>query len=418
MSRSRSLEPRVTRSGATYGRAPTVNMGDRTPPGSDDEREEPRSARPPSLKNMVYLYSQQFDKGNAVRFTGSGSKASTRAQWERFTDALLVACLEHEELFALVEKILRDPITNDAPQGSVVLKRILYALLKTTTGSPASLVLSKPEFSSTMDGLGALRELRQKHEPIEKSAYRKALVMDVVLLQLDGEANPESLLMRWGKSIDHLKRAGCKTLDDLLKDLLVNALPTEYSHLITSWDEGGGVERVDQGDMIKSIITHYEHVIQPAKPAGRDRAMSAYNRYKEHTGGKPFDPRGRKPNHSNGKGSGRPPPQKGDGKDGGGPNNRGGGGPKKNGGLRNAQRKQKEKEAEEKAKNSTCSACGSKGHSQSSPLCPKNKAKAKESAQQAASGGDINSGYDDDLHMNQDGFYTIPAHGESRDARK
>ena len=192
---------------------------------------------------MVYLYSQQFDKGNAVRFTGSGSKASTRAQWERFTDALLVACLEHEELFALVEKILRDPITNDAPQGSVVLKRILYALLKTTTGNPASLVLSKPEFSSTMDGLGALRELRQKHEPIEKSAYRKALVMDVVLLQLDGEANPESLLMRWGKSIDHLKRAGCKTLDDLLKDLLVNALPTEYIHLITSWDEGGGRSR-------------------------------------------------------------------------------------------------------------------------------------------------------------------------------
>ena len=88
-------------------------------------------------------------------------------------------------------------------------------------------------------------------------------------------------------------------------------------------------------------------MIQPAKPAGRDRAMSAYNRYKEHTGGKPFDPRGRRPNHSNGKGSGRPPPQKGDGKDGERPNDRVGGGPKKNGGLRNAQKKQREKEAEE-----------------------------------------------------------------------
>ena len=412
----------VTRSGTPYGGThpdPPASEHDSEPPSSMGDREDEdhgASTRRPSLKSIVYLFSQQFNKGEIVRFTGSGSKSASRAAWEKFAEGILVATFEYEDLFDIVEKVLRGPIDDEIPVATTSLKRMLYALLKTVTGQPASLVLTKPDISSAMDGVSGLKELRIKHEPTQKSVFRKSLIMDVVLFQL-GESHPESMLMQWVKAIDTLKRAGCKTLDDLLKDILTNALTHEYSHLVTSWDEGGGVEKLDQNDMIKSIVTHFEHVIHPGKPSERGKLNSAYDRYREHTGFKPRNDqrgqgRGGKPRDSRNK---RPPSstqtRKPDPKDDNPyPNHRPSN--KKGAGLTNAQRRQREKENEEKAKNTTCSACGGKGHSPSSPHCPKNKGKKKvrfederNKKQEAGS-----STTDGDLEPadNDDGFYYIP----------
>ena len=61
--------------------------------------------------------------------------------------------------------------------------------------------------------------------------------LDVVLLSISEVTNPEPLVLKWLKAVDHLNQAGCDTLDDLLKNVLVNALPPAYSHLITRWDD-------------------------------------------------------------------------------------------------------------------------------------------------------------------------------------
>ena len=411
---------RTTRSGTRYdatSRATPVNAPSVEPAGTMADDNEDTGRKSVSLKSIVYLFSQQYTDGKIVRFTGSGSKANSRAHWERFSEAVLVACFEYDDLFEIVHKILRGPAsaleTEEPPAATPAIKRLLFALLKTTTGTPASLALTKPEISADMDGVRGLIELRRKHEPVQKSAYRKHLIMDVVLFQL-GDNHPESSLMTWVKAIETLKNAGCKTFDDLLKDILVNSLTPDYSFLLTSWDENGGVDKLDKGDMIKSIVTHFEHVILPGKPAGREKLHSAYDRYREHTGAKPR-------NHTRGRDGGNKGRSGSGGKDGkangGGKKNDGSYADhtakrKKNQGLAKAQQRQREKESEEKAKNITCSACGAKGHSPSSPSCPKRKKKVTFEDEKKKSGSTSSAAQDEvstlQLAESDDGFYYLP----------
>ena len=388
----------------------------------EDELNRPRNAI--SLKNILYLFSKQFEKGDIVRFTGGGSKTATRAKWEEFSQRLSIACVDNMELLMAVDHVLTRPIEDplpDVPEDSPV-RRVLYATLMTITGKPTAHVLHQSEYSTPMDGLGALKALRVKYEPIQKSAFRKSLIFDVVFFQITGNSNPESSLMAWVKAIDHLKNAGCTTLDDLLKDILVNALPTEYSYLVTSWDEGGGRDRIDQADMIKSIVTHYEHVIAPSNPRERERQNSAYARYKTHTGyGENGNTRGnpnrgnkdadrRKGNPNGSKGGTKPrdnaarPPN---------------GQKKPSNGLKGAQRRQKDEEAKKKAENRVCSACGAKGHSPSSPRCPKRanatsrKNATRQESSMARGNSAAHSSCDDDLDLNEDGFLYIMPRSDS-----
>ena len=84
---------------------------------------------------------------------------------------------------------IEDPLP-DVPEDSPV-RRVLYATLMTVTGKPAAHVLHQSEYSTSMDGLGALKALRVKYEPIQKSAFRKSLIFDVVFFQITASSNPE-----------------------------------------------------------------------------------------------------------------------------------------------------------------------------------------------------------------------------------
>ena len=199
----------------------------------------------PSLKTLVGIYAQQSDSGKVQRFTGSGSKDKVRVGWEKVTDDIVVAATDYDALFEIVFTRLRSPVDAVLPHvgDEAVVKRVqrvLYSFLKTVLGPPASLVLSQDDLPRSMDGILALRKLRAKYEPLQKTHFRKELILDVIMFQLNGTTNPEPALLRWTKGIDHLKQAGCDSLDSLLRDILVNSLSPEYSTLISMWDEHEG----------------------------------------------------------------------------------------------------------------------------------------------------------------------------------
>jgi hypothetical protein len=239
----------------------------------------------------VSIYAQQSYDGKIQRFTGSGSKDKVRVGWEKLTDDIVVASTDYDALFDTVFTLLRSPVGAPLPEvgDEVVMKRVkrvLYSFLKTVLGPPASLVLSQDDLPRTMDGLIALRKLRAKYEPLQKTHFRKELILDVIMFQLNGTTNPEPALLRWVKAIDHLKQAGCDSLDSLLRDILVNSLTPEYSTLISMWDEHeGGATSIDRDEMISSICTHFEHVVLPSTPAARKNAYSAYQHYNDHVRG-------------------------------------------------------------------------------------------------------------------------------------
>ena len=317
----------------------------------------------PSLKTLVSIYAQQSEDGKVHWFTGSGSKEKVRKGWEKVVDDLVVSTTDYDALFDIVFTILRQPTGTELPaiESPAVdkrLKRVLYSFLKTVLAPPASLVLSQDNLPRTMDGIAALRAIRAKFEPLQKTHFRKELILDVIMFQLDGTTNPEPALLRWTKAIDHLKQAGCDSLDSLLRDILLNSLSPEYSTLISMWDEHeGGAAAIAQDDMIRSICTHFEHVVLPNTPAARKSASSAFQDYNERRNGS-------KPKNAEKK----PPPKK-SSKD------------RKwrerktanaaNPGLKDAQRKQLQHERNEKYKNTVCWVCGEKGHGPAFPGCKK-----------------------------------------------
>lgn len=317
----------------------------------------------PSLKTLVSIYAQQSYDGKIQRFTGSGSKDKVRVGWEKLTDDIVVASTDYDALFDTVFTLLRSPVGAPLPEvgDEVVMKRVkrvLYSFLKTVLGPPASLVLSQDDLPRTMDGLIALRKLRAKYEPLQKTHFRKELILDVIMFQLNGTTNPEPALLRWVKAIDHLKQAGCDSLDSLLRDILVNSLTPEYSTLISMWDEHeGGATSIDRDEMISSICTHFEHVVLPSTPAARKNAYSAYQHYNDHVRG---SGNGKPPR----KDEGRPKPNPRENKDTKGAN-------AANKGLQDARKKQRQQEIAEKYKDTVCHKCGDKGHSPNWPGCKK-----------------------------------------------
>ena len=327
----------------------------------------------PSLKTLVSIYAQQSESGKVVRFTGSGSKDHVRMSWEKVTDDIVVAATDYEALFDIVFTLLRSPVNTELPTVGDELalkrvKRVLYSFLKTVLGAPASLVLSQDDLPRTMDGIVALAKLRAKYEPLQKTHFRKELILDVIMFKLNGTTNPEPALLRWIKAIDHLKQAGCDSLDSLLRDILVNSLSPEYSTLISMWDESdGGANGIDRDAMIRSICTHFEHVVLPSTPSARKNVNSAYQQYQDHVHGsgkgKPHEKDGERSREKYGERSrgGEPSRDK----------NRTKGADAANKGLQDARNKQKHQEMLEKYKNTVCHLCGEKGHSPNWQGCVK-----------------------------------------------
>ena len=238
-----------------------------------DDDGPPVQTSTPSLKTLVGIYAQQSETGKVVRFTGSGSKDNVRVGWEKVTDDIVVASTDYDSLFEIVFTLLRSPVDTELPDIGDELalkrvKRVLYSFLKTVLGAPASLVLSQDDLPRTMDGIVALTKLRAKYEPLQKTHFRKELILDVILFQLDGVTNPEPAMLRWVKAVDHLKQAGCDNLDSLLKDIPVNSLSPEYPTLISMGDEQeGGATSTDGDATIRSICTHVQHVVLPQYPS-------------------------------------------------------------------------------------------------------------------------------------------------------
>ena len=332
-----------------------------------DDDAPPVQTSTPSLKTLVGIYAQQSETGKVVRFTGSGSKDNVRVGWEKVTDDIVVASTDYDSLFEIVFTLLRSPVDTELPDIGDELalkrvKRVLYSFLKTVLGAPASLVLSQDDLPRTMDGIVALTKLRAKYEPLQKTHFRKELILDVILFQLDGVTNPEPAMLRWVKAVDHLKQAGCDSLDSLLRDILVNSLSPEYSTLISMWDEQeGGAAGIDRDAMIRSICTHFEHVVLPSTPAARKNANSAYQHYQDYVrgsgNGKPREKNGEQSRERNGERSREKKGTK--------------GADAANKGLQDARYKQRQQEIAEKFKNTICHLCGEKGHGPNWPGCVK-----------------------------------------------
>jgi hypothetical protein len=236
------------------------------------------------------------------------------------------------------------------------LKRTLYSFLKVILAPPASLILSQSDLPRTMDGIQALMLIRDKYEPLKKTAFRKELILEVILLNIGDTTNPEPVILKWLKAIDHLKQAGCTSLDDLLKDILVTALPPPYSNLITLWDSSEeGASTVDQDKMIRDICTHFEHVVLPATPVGRKHANSAINRYK------PRDDN--RPQNGNQKGKNSKQAQDREKSKQASAANQALQAAAANQSLKDAQKRQRTFEQAKKFENVVCWVCGKKGHS-------------------------------------------------------
>jgi hypothetical protein len=352
----------------------------------DDEIEDQRSPyrQTLTLGALVNLFQKQSSDGRSLtRFSGSGSREKVQTSYEEFQDRLITSTSDHEELFQVVQKLLRlrstdpDSEISERSLSDTRMKRILYSFLKVVLAPPASLILSQNDLPRTMDGIEALTLIRDKFEPLKKTAFRKELILDVILLDISDTTNPEPRILKWLKAIDHLKQAGCTSLDDLLKDLLVTALPPAYSNLITLWDGSEeGACTVAQDKMIRDICTHYEHVVLPATP-GRKSANSAISRYNNRHEDRPpkrdspkGDPKGKKSKTDREKSKQASAASH--------------AAAAANQSLKDAQKRQKNHEAAKKFENVVCWVCGKKGHSPAYYGCEKHPEYKPKSANAAS----------------------------------
>jgi hypothetical protein len=403
---------RASRSGA--------NDNPETEPQQEPEQEdeETENLNPPryqalSVGSLVNLFQKQSSDGRSLtRFTGAGSREKVQSTYEEFLDRLITSTSDHEELFQVVQKLLRlrstDPESaiSERSMNDSRLKRILYSFLKVILAPPASLILSQNDLPRTMDGIEALRLIRDKYEPLKKTAFRKELILEVILLTIGDTTNPEPVILKWLKAIDHLKQAGCTSLDDLLKDILVTALPPPYSNLITLWDSSDeGASTVAQDKMIRDICTHFEHVVLPATPVGRKHANSAINRYK--TRGDDRPPKGDNPK-GNPKGKNSKQAQDREKSKQASAAQQALQAAAANQSLKDAQKRQRTFEQTKKFENVVCWVCGKKGHSPAYFGCEKHPEYKPKSASAVSPDEDASKqGMSARIIANSDGFVSF-----------
>ena len=356
-----------------------------TPNGREDEETETLFApRLPALSvgALVNLFQKQSSDGRSLnRFNGAGSREKVQSNYEEWTDRLITSTSDFDDLFLVVHKIIRrqssdsESAISESSMGSERLRRTLYSFLKVVLAPPASLILSQSNLQNTLDGIQALSMVVEKYEPLKKTAFRKELILDVILLNLSETSHPEPMILKWLKAIDHLKSAGCTSLEDLLKDILMTALPPVYSGLITIWDSSEeGASAVDKDKMVREICTHFEHVVLPATPVGRKSAHSAANRSNRRGEDRPLrrDPR-RDPKRDSPRGNPK-------GKDGKLDREKSKQASAASQSLKDAQKRQKDHENTEKYKNRVCWVCGKKGHLPTWSGCEKHPDHAQKSA--------------------------------------
>jgi hypothetical protein len=377
------------------------------------EDEETENLNPPryqalSVGALVNLFQKQSSDGRSLtRFNGAGSREKVQTTYEEFLDRLITSTSDHEELFQVVQKLLRlrstDPesVISERSMNDSRLKRILYSFLKVILAPPASLILSQNDLPRTMDGIEALTLIRDKYEPLKKTAFRKELILEVILLTIGDTTNPEPVILKWLKAIDHLKQAGCTSLDDLLKDILVTALPPPYSNLITLWDSSDeGASTVAQDKMIRDICTHFEHVVLPATPVGRKHANSAINRYNNRNEDRPpkrDSPKGN-PKGKNSKADREKSKQASAALQAAAANQS----------LKDAQKRQRSHEHAKKFENVVCWVCGKKGHSPAFFGCEKHPEYKPKSANAVSLDEDKpKTGMSARIIANSDGFVSF-----------